>query len=97
HLNALDRYCELMGVENVANLPQNYVNEDSENEENNDIIVRTNACTIKRDDIKARGRIDKVSNNSSSSHLTHYTTVLFTMEGFTTEEIQQCSSYELGL
>src|SRR6202000_2411720 len=97
HLNALDRYCELMGVENVANLPQNYVNEDSENEENNDIIIRTNVCTIKGDDIKARGRMDEESNNSSSSHLTRYTTVLFTMEGFTTEEIQQCSSYELGL
>ena len=96
-LKALDRYCKLMGVKNVAILPQNYVNEDSENEENNDIIVRTNACTIKGDDIKARGRMDEESNNSSSSHLTHYTTVLFTMEGFTTEEIQQCSLYELGL
>src|SRR6202000_3092861 len=64
HLNALDPYCELMGVDTVANLPQDYVNEDSENEENNDIIVRTNACTIKRDDIKAKGRIDEVSNNS---------------------------------
>ena len=86
-----------MGVENVANLPQNYVNEDSENEEDNDIIVRTNTCTIKRDDIKARGRINEKSNNSFPSSLTHYSTILLTMEGFTTEEIQQCSLYELGL
>ena len=32
HLNALDQYCELIGVKNVADLPQNYVNKDSENE-----------------------------------------------------------------
>ena len=29
HLNALDRYCELLGVRNTAELPSNYVNMDS--------------------------------------------------------------------
>ena len=33
HLNALDRYCELMGVRNAAELLSNYVNMDSEDEE----------------------------------------------------------------
>ena len=33
HLNALDRYCELMGVRNAAELLSNYVNMDSEDKE----------------------------------------------------------------
>ena len=97
HLNALDWYCELMGVENVVNLPQNYVNEDSENKGENNDIIRTNACTIKGEDIKTRGRTDRISNNSSISSLLHYTTLLLAIEGFTTKEFQQCSSYKLGL
>ena len=38
HLNALDQYCELMGVKNVFKLSSNYVYEDSEEEDNNNII-----------------------------------------------------------
>ena len=33
HLNALDRYCELMGVRNAAEPPSKYINMDSEDEE----------------------------------------------------------------
>ena len=98
HLNALDWYCQLMGVENVANLPQNYVNEDSENKENNNIVVQINTCTIKGEDIKTQRRMDRASNfSSSSSPLLHHTALSYTMEGFTNKEIQQCNSYELGL
>ena len=38
HLNILDRYCELMGVKNVFKLSSNYVYEDSEEEDDNNII-----------------------------------------------------------
>ena len=34
HLNALDRYCELMGVENASELSPNYVKEDEDSKEN---------------------------------------------------------------
>ena len=96
HLNALNQYCELMGIENVADLSQNYINEDSENEEENDNIIWTNVCTIKGEDIRIRERMDSTSNLSSSSSLLS-TTLSYNMEGFTTEEIQQYSSYKLGL
>ena len=87
-----------MGIENVANLPQNYVNEDLENKENNDIVVRTNMCTIKEEDMKTRRRMDRASNFSSSSlPLLCHTTPSYPMEGFTNKEIQQCNSYKLGL
>jgi hypothetical protein len=36
HLNALDRYCELMGVKDATELPSNYVSLDSEEEESDD-------------------------------------------------------------
>ena len=92
----MDWYCELMGVENVADLPQNYTNEDSENKGENDNIVQTNACIIKGKDIKTRGRIDGIYTNSSSLSPLH-TTFPYSMEGFTNEEIQQCNSYKLDL
>ena len=48
HLNALKQYCEVMGVEDVSDLPPNYVSKEleSENEEN---IFRAYACTVKTD------------------------------------------------
>ena len=45
HLNALDWYCELMGVKDAAGLSGNYVNADSENED--DEVVKVNACMIR--------------------------------------------------
>ena len=36
HLNALDRYCELMGVRDASELPTNRVNLDTEGENNED-------------------------------------------------------------
>ena len=39
HLNALGRYCELMGVKDTAGLLSNYVTEELEGEEDNIIQV----------------------------------------------------------
>jgi hypothetical protein len=46
HLNALDRYCELMGVKTVAELPSNYINRDSESEQSEQNIIQLKTCSI---------------------------------------------------
>ena len=97
HLNMLDQYCELMGVKNAAELPPNYVNEDSESEDEENIITLVNSCEVREENIRNEERGNRLpipllfSTNSTNS------TSYLAMEGFTAEEIQQCSSYELGL
>ena len=45
HLNALDCYCELMGVKDVSELPGNYTYEDSEDEDEENII-QARVCKV---------------------------------------------------
>lgn len=45
HLNALDRYCKLMGVKDVSELPGNYTYEDSEDEDEENII-QARVCEV---------------------------------------------------
>ena len=102
HLNALDRYCELMGVKGVSELLSNYEDPvDSEDEIN---IIRANACTI---------RIDKRENENyrtdspllSSTHetcLTYHPPSISLSDdmlysNFTANEVRDCILYERQL
>ena len=94
HLNALDRYCELMGVKNASELPSNYVNLESDDEEENDIIT-LNACMITRKDIR---REDETStlNSTHQSSLLSTTPLIHNMiySSLSANEVRECLDFE---
>ena len=97
HLNALGRYCELMGVKNAAQLPANYANPESENESE---IIQAKACLVSKGNKRECEEGDVLTNKfpiTQTSHLSKTSQSYFAMDGFTTEELQQCSMYELAL
>ena len=66
HLNTLDRYCELMGVKNVFELSSNYVYEDSE-EEDDDNIIQSRMCEVREMDKRENETTRDCSTRSDSS------------------------------
>ena len=61
HLNALDQYCELMGVKDTLQLPSNYTGKgsESENKEGEEITIQAQVCRITG--------IDKIEDNLKGS------------------------------
>ena len=102
HLNALDRYCELMGVKDASELSSNYVNEDSEEEE---IVIQAKACTIgseykKEDEITEHIPIASSALSSSllsSSHPSNILDMSDNYTGLTRQEWRECVLYENAL
>jgi hypothetical protein len=70
HLNALDRYCELMGVKDASELPTNYVNMDAECDESEENIIRVNACSFRDKDIKENALAGNPNKHSLLSSIT---------------------------
>jgi len=100
HLNALDHYCELMGVKDVSELPSNYVNEESEKDEDEENIIQVRSCSVLGVN-KRTNEISRKGTNSSLSFafysLIYHLLYSIAMDGFTSEELRQCSYYEVGL
>ena len=98
HLNALDRYCELMGVKNASELQSNYVNMDSEGEDGEEEIIAVKACAIRDEDKRDEGWTGRSSNLSHLYSLSSSTsTDTIDMDGLTTAEFEACSLYEIYL
>ena len=73
-VNALDRYCELMGMKEASELPTNYVNEDSESEnEGNNIQARS--CKVNYEDIRKDEGTEIPINHPHPTQLTTTTTL----------------------
>ena len=89
HLNALDRYCELMGVENVSKLPSNYVSVENENEDEG-LIIQTRACTVREVDKRENDKSENLSTRSSHSSLDTQSYSL-TMTRITDDDFQALS------
>ena len=96
HLNALDWYCELMGVKSAAELQSNYVNMDSENEDEEDDIIQSQACAIVGIDKRVSESDEDLTNISFHSHILYSTTHLSTrsMDGLNQDEFLACAKYE---
>jgi hypothetical protein len=95
HLNALDRYCELMGVSEASDLPANYVNEDLVDDE--DITIRVNVCVVSRRD----KREEEEGTNPISPTTSHpYSTSSYSFSthdmcsSLDTADYQECVIYE---
>ena len=96
HLNALDRYCELMGVKSATNLPPNYVNMDSESE-NEDIEVK--ACVLLYKDKRPSGTTEG-NNNSPSTMSSRFVSPALNnnpINEFSDHDLRQCGYYEAAL
>ena len=91
HLNALDRYCELMGVKNVFELSSNYVYEDSE-EEDDDNIIQSRMCEVREMDKRENETTRDCSTRSDSSLYPTYSTML--RSTLSTDELRECLAYE---
>jgi len=96
HLNALDRYCELMGVEDAAELPPNYDDVGSDNEGN---IIQVQACRVRED--KRDERNPETFSNRSLFH--SYFPLLYSIamdnyaDRISEREFQECANYEVYL
>ena len=69
---------------------------DLESEKEED-VVHAKMCIIEEEIIKAKGEWDVPVTNSPFSLLCNNLYSNISMDGFTTEELQQCSLYEVGL
>ena len=88
HLNALKQYCELMGVEDASELQSNYVSPELDSEEEN-IIIRMNACAI--------GKEDKRTSRTTSSSITprsKSSTPNMIYSSLAPNELRECLAYE---
>ena len=98
HLNALDRYCELMGVKSVSELSSNYEDPD-DSEDDNNIIIRANTCTVwidKKDNENCQTfSAPLLTHLTSSSHSIYYSNMLYSE--LTPNEVRDCIMYERQL
>ena len=98
HLNALDRYCKLMGVKEASGLLSNYVNKDVDSEDNTNLI-QVKACTIedKRRDNLARDSL--ILSTSSTIPPTSPTAspINFKMRNLSIIGIRECLDYKRAL
>ena len=98
HLNALGRYCELMGVKDAAGLPSNYVTEESEGEEDN--VIQVQACAVVEDKrMKGISKDFPIPSSSTTNYSPLPTSPISstTMNGLSNQEIEDCMKYELRL
>ena len=93
HLNALDCYCELMGVKDASELLSNYVNENSDNEEND--IIKVHTCIVRRDKRDGLAMVDL--SIRSSSHSSPLLTDLIMQSNLNVHEVHKCLDYEHSL
>jgi len=92
HLNALDRYCELMGVKGASELPSNYVNPEPEDEE---VIIQARACVLSEVDKRESEMDQKSSTRSSLNPLYSLTTTEMVYTGDISDaDYRKCSKYE---
>jgi hypothetical protein len=90
HLNALDRYCELMGVKNASELPSNYVSLESDDEEEVTIIT-SNACTMRRTDKRKEEEPSRTNSTHQSSNPPPYNMIYSSLSA---KEVRECLDYE---
>ena len=94
HLNALDRYCELMGVNDASGLPGNYVNDPDSDKGDEENIIQARACTLtdfdKRDE-------DSTTNGTYSSTDPLYPTSNDMHSTISINELRTCLDYEHAL
>jgi len=93
HLNALDRYCELMGVKNASELPSKRMSDEPESEGEN--IIRVHACALSDKD-KSEGRV-AMNNSTRSTLFSQFSSTLTTidMDSFTNDEMRECTEFDL--
>ena len=96
-LNALDWYCELMGMKNASELLTNYTIKGSESEKEDDII-QARVCTVVSEDIRTSEE-DKHSIHSSSpiSSSPHPLIPNLDMHNFSCQELNDCINYKEAL
>ena len=97
HLRALDRYCKLMGVKDAAGLSGNYVNADSENED--DEIVKVNSCMIRGGIKYVRDKLVLTNNPPHHPPLelsTHLPSTHPTMNQLNCNKLQECRGYKVA-
>ena len=97
HLNALDRYCELMDMKDAAGLSGNYVNMDSENEDNE--VIKVSLCMIRGDIKYVRDMLDSTNDPPHHPPLrssTHISSIRPTMNRLNHNDIQECREYEVA-
>jgi len=58
HLNALDRYCELMGVSDTSGLPSKY--DDIDPEEESEEVIQAKACIVQDEDKRTKEGTRKI-------------------------------------
>lgn len=92
HLNALDRYCEIMGVKTPSDLP---AKRDKTEPGEEDDIIQTKACIV-RGDIKEEGSSNENTNPSSSSYSSIAYSALIEMvnDYMNAEEYRECLQYQ---
>ena len=93
HLNALDRYCELMGVKDASELPSKDSSEEVESEE--EINILAHACVVLDKDKRDEETTKNSSNRSSTLFSLSSDPTLITMYGFTDAELNECASYDI--
>ena len=94
HLNALDRYCELMGVREPSELPSNYVNIEAEDEEDSDNIIRANACLlVHKEESKGDSKASTRSSLDFYEPISYLLDMVYTGE-ITDSDYRKCSKYE---
>ena len=96
HLNALDQYCELMGVKDASELPSKHVDLKS-NDKEEEIIIHTNLCSIihrdKREDERPTPPI-LILNLISHPHSHSHPLLDMILSTLTTKEVCACLDYE---
>ena len=92
HLNALDRYCELMGVKDASGLSGNYVNDPDSNEDDEDQpIIQARVCTLA---VLDKREEDCTVNGTYSSNPTNYPTTNDMHSVLSIKELKDCLAYE---
>ena len=91
HLNALKQCCELMGVEDVSDLPPNYVSKDLESE-NEEIIFQANTCIVRKDK-KESDSTDK--DNEPHHSPPHLNAMIYS--SLSPNKVRDCITYERHL
>ena len=92
HLNALDRYCELMGVRDASELPPNYISMDSEDEEDNKANIIMNACTIEGTyKTKSKTTIESIDHSTNAL----YSNMIYS--SLSPNEVRDCLEHERHL
>ena len=88
HLNALDRYCELMGVKDVSELTANYVYDELKDEGN---IISVQSCAVRELDKRTSESTGYLSNRSQTSFKPSSTRI--TPDMITMGELHLCKAY----